>query len=83
MQASSQILEVLDFKKDISLNKLFISKEMMYIKLKHMELLEMEIKLLIESKCMKIDKKESKKKLTKECLMIKAEKLLKKCMEGK
>jgi hypothetical protein len=29
--------------------------------------LEMEIKLLIESKCMKIDKKEFKKKLMREC----------------
>jgi hypothetical protein len=32
-----------------------------------MEHLEMELKLLIESKCMKIDKKESKKKLMREC----------------
>jgi hypothetical protein len=48
-----------------------------------MEHLEMELKLLIESKCMKIDKKVFKKKLMSACLMIKVEKLLKKGMEDK
>jgi hypothetical protein len=58
---------VLAFKKDILLRKRIIGKETMCIKLKRMEHLEMELKLLIESKCMKIDKKESKKKLMREC----------------
>jgi hypothetical protein len=64
----------LGFKKAILLNKLIIGKGMMSIKQKLMELLEMEIKLLIDIKCMKINRKEFKKKLMKECLMTKEEK---------
>jgi hypothetical protein len=70
-----QISAAQAYRKDILLKKHIIGKETMCIKQKHMVHSEMEIRLLIVNKCMKINKKVFIKKLMSECLMTKVEKL--------